>query len=82
MKDLAPPSVIFVLMSHSLEIVIFDEILKLRFKKMSICNQFSLAPGALLLNIALPPAEGGQEEADRQGPDYVDVILRPGPELS
>ena len=49
---------------------------------MSICNQFSLAPGALLLNIALPPAEGGQEEADRQGPDYVDVILRPGPELS
>ena len=51
-------------------------------KIMSICNQFSLAPGALLLNIALPPAEGGQEEADRQGPDYVDVILRPGPELS
>ena len=50
--------------------------------KMSICNQFSLAPGALLLNIALPPTEGGQEEADRQGPDYVDVILRPGPELS
>ena len=49
---------------------------------MSICNQFSLAPGALLLNIALPPTEGGQEEADRQGPDYVDVILRPGPELS
>ena len=82
MKDLAPPSVIFVLMSHSLEIVIFNEISKLRFQNMSICNQFSLAPGALLLNIALPPAEGGQEEADRQGPDYVDVILRPGPELS
>ena len=81
MKDLAPPSVIFVLMSHSLEIGIFNEISKLRFQ-MSICNQFSLAPGALLLNIALPPTEGGQEEADRQGPDYIDVILRPGPELS
>ena len=33
MKDLAPPSVIFVLMSHSLEIGIFNEISKLRFKK-------------------------------------------------
>ena len=52
------------------------------FGNLDICNQFSLAPGALLLNIALPPTEGGQEEADRQGPDYVDVILRPGPELS